>query len=93
VTAPYSESRRGPNAEYGVQRFVDYALILRGQAAAMSSIKRTMSGDVLFHRLTRDALTLDTTLLTERGRMPADGRSPTKLMMMGAVDLVRRTAA
>jgi quercetin dioxygenase-like cupin family protein len=34
----------------------------------MSSMKRTMSGDVLFHRLTRDELTLDTTLLAERGR-------------------------
>jgi quercetin dioxygenase-like cupin family protein len=34
----------------------------------MSSLKRTTTGDVLFHRLTRDELTLDTTLLKQHGR-------------------------
>jgi quercetin dioxygenase-like cupin family protein len=34
----------------------------------MSSMNRTTSGDVLFHRLTRDELTLDHTLLEARGR-------------------------
>ena len=34
----------------------------------MSSMTRTTSGDVLFHRLTRDELTLDTTLLTQHKR-------------------------
>src|ERR1041385_7261419 len=34
----------------------------------MSSLKRTISGPVLFHRLTRDELMLDPTLLEERGR-------------------------
>jgi quercetin dioxygenase-like cupin family protein len=34
----------------------------------MSSLKRTISGPVLPHRLTRDELLLDHTLLEERGR-------------------------
>jgi quercetin dioxygenase-like cupin family protein len=34
----------------------------------MSSLNRETSGPVLFHRLSRDELTLDATLLQERGR-------------------------
>ena len=34
----------------------------------MSSLKRPVSGDVLFHHLKRDELSLDTTLLEARGR-------------------------
>lgn len=34
----------------------------------MSSLNRATSGDVLFHRLSRDELTLDVNLLAERGR-------------------------
>jgi hypothetical protein len=34
----------------------------------MSSLKRETSGPVLFHRLSRDELTLDATLLKEHGR-------------------------
>ena len=34
----------------------------------MSSLTRTTSGQVLYHRLTRDELTLDRTLLAEHGR-------------------------
>ena len=34
----------------------------------MSSLKRPVTGDVLFHHLKRDELTLDTALLEARGR-------------------------
>lgn len=54
----------------------------------MSSMTRTTSGDVLFHRLTRDELTLDTTLLARHGRtartLVKEGPLRITLMAMGA---------
>ena len=51
----------------------------------MSSLNRETSGDVLFHRLSRDELTLDAALLQEHGRTARTlvKEGPLRLTLMG----------
>ena len=51
----------------------------------MSSLNRETSGDVLFHRLSRDELTLDAALMQEHGRTARTlvKEGPLRLTLMG----------